>query len=369
MKKVKLILFFILILALVFLGYFLNSASKTKAQTVAPTSLTGYANFLNLEQGGTASPAIFFTGNNGGSTGNISYAVQYNTSTGLTGYGWSPIYGWINFTGNTASVPSFQNDGEATEWANGQISLSGSNGGSTGNMTYSINFDPTSGQGSGYAWGGNVLGWIDFSHVIVPPNGTPSCSINATPSYIGVGDSSLLSWYGSNIVSCVASGDWSGNKPISGGPSSTGALSSSKIYKLSCLGTNNVNTTCSVNITVDANPDSHCNNGIQDSNLGETGIDCGGACPACEGPCPTCEDPCPVGQALIGGSCVTVTPITVCTDSQLTDYMTDPMTQISIPVSWPCYCSAHPTSTNPDCVTFCLNNPSSCKKAPHYQEN
>ncbi|HPS21422.1 MAG TPA: hypothetical protein PLO44_01280 [Candidatus Paceibacterota bacterium] len=359
MKKVKLILFFILILALVFLGYFLNSASKTKAQTIVPTSVTGYANFLNLEQGETASPAIFFTGNNGGSTGNISYAVQYNTSTGLTGYGWSPIYGWINFTGNAASVPSFQNDGEATEWANGHISLSGTNGGSTGNMTYSVNFDPTSGQGSGYAWGGNVLGWIDFSYVLVPPTGTPSCSITPAVSSILHGDSVNLYWSGSNVASCVASDGWSGNKPISG--NSNVSPSSTTIYKLTCLGTDmTTSTSCSAKVNVEVYP--NCNGGNLVPQI--AGTNCGIV------NCPACEE-CPAGQVLLPtGNCGTPPPPpNTCTDSQLNDYTTDLTTQISTPVSWPCYCSAHPTSTNPDCVTFCLNNPSSCKKAPHYQEN
>jgi hypothetical protein len=170
MKKLKYFIFFIILAALVFLIYSINSASKTEAQNQAG-SVTGYANILNLQTGGSSSPAIFFSGSNGGSTGNMPFQVQYSPSTGLTGFAWSPIYGWIQFNGVSANVLSFQNDGESTNWATGYIDLGpNTNGGSTGSMSYDVEFDQLTGAADAtnhWAWGGNVLGWIDFSNVVV----------------------------------------------------------------------------------------------------------------------------------------------------------------------------------------------------------
>jgi hypothetical protein len=91
----------------------------------------------------------------------------------MTGYAWSPEYGWIQFTGSSAIALSFvgANDTETpTDWANGQISLSSPN--------YRVAFDPVTGFAVGkgvdsnpnhWAWGGNVIGWIDFSGVSIAP--------------------------------------------------------------------------------------------------------------------------------------------------------------------------------------------------------
>lgn len=115
---------------------------------------------------------IYFLGSNGGTSGNILYNVQYNPVNGFSGYGWSPQYGWIQFSGTTATALSLvggylnQNDNEVPEWANGLIKLNGSTGGTSGNISYSVTFDATTGNAiNHWAWGGNVIGWIDFSGV------------------------------------------------------------------------------------------------------------------------------------------------------------------------------------------------------------
>ena len=44
----------------------------------------------------------------------------------------------------------------------------------------------------------------------------PTVTLNANPTYINQGQSSLLSWYSANATNCTASGGWSGWKNISG---------------------------------------------------------------------------------------------------------------------------------------------------------
>ena len=57
----------------------------------------------------------------------------------------------------------------------GWVSMSGTAAGG-----YGVNLDPVTGQGSGYAWGGDVLGWIDFSDVTVVPWQQPPTALNLT---------------------------------------------------------------------------------------------------------------------------------------------------------------------------------------------
>lgn len=177
-KKIKLILFLVFVIALAFLVFFFNSASKTDAQVDSAPNVSGAAVIYNTGD------LIYFSGTNGGTTGNISYNVNYNNGS-FSGYAWSPEYGWIQFNGTSANILSFQNDSESPSWANGLIKLNGTDGGSTNiigipsvsnpvgvsaNISYSVVFNPTTGIADSvnhWAWGGNVLGWIDFSGVTV----------------------------------------------------------------------------------------------------------------------------------------------------------------------------------------------------------
>jgi hypothetical protein len=77
---------------------------------------------------------------------------------------------------------------------------------------------------------------------VVPP--LPTVNIKATdkngtssdgPVQIYINTASTLSWTSTNATSCTASGDWSGSKPTSGS-GSTGNLTLSKTYTLTCNG-------------------------------------------------------------------------------------------------------------------------------------
>lgn len=151
----------ILIIIAGFLSLKPEAQAVTSGGVTSPVSGTAIITNMNYP--------IRFLGYDGGTSGNIPYSVQYNSVTGFSGYGWSPQYGWINFSGSKATALSLQNpnDTENAEWADGAIKLSGSTGGTSGNISYSVSFDQdgTANSVNRWAWGGNVIGWVDFSGV------------------------------------------------------------------------------------------------------------------------------------------------------------------------------------------------------------
>ena len=80
----------------------------------------------------------------------------------------------------------------------------------------------------------------------------PIVSIFASPSSVDYNQSSTITWESTYATSCTASGDWSGAKAI-GGPhsQSTGNLTSSKTYTLTCTGAGE-DTSNSTTVTVGA---------------------------------------------------------------------------------------------------------------------
>lgn len=154
MKKFYIILFFAI---LIIVTGFLFLQPKVQAQTSSIVS--GTAIFQNLkDEGYTVSGyTLYFSESDSGVSGTN---VTYDAASGFNGFAWSPSYGWVDFNGLTALAPSFQNDNETPDWANGAIDLN-----NTG-----ISFDPVTGNAlNHWAWGGNVIGWIDFSGVSIAP--------------------------------------------------------------------------------------------------------------------------------------------------------------------------------------------------------
>ncbi len=68
-----------------------------------------------------------------------------------------------------------------------------------------------------------------------PPPPTVTLDFTANPSSIPPQTASVLSWLATNATSCTASGAWSGSKPTSGSES-TGPLTASQTYTLTCTG-------------------------------------------------------------------------------------------------------------------------------------
>ena len=70
-------------------------------------------------------------------------------------------------------------------------------------------------------------------NVSTPAN--PTVSLSASPGTVTSGSASMLSWSSTNAISCSASGGWSGSEATSGSLS-TGALSATTTYSLTCNG-------------------------------------------------------------------------------------------------------------------------------------
>ena len=70
---------------------------------------------------------------------------------------------------------------------------------------------------------------------VAPSSLAPIVNLSLGPSAIASGGSSTLNWSSTNATSCSASGDWSGSKAVRGSES-TGNLSASSTYMLTCTG-------------------------------------------------------------------------------------------------------------------------------------
>jgi hypothetical protein len=97
-----------------------------------------------------------------------------------------------------------------------------------------------------------------------------SVSFSADSTSVVSGGSTNLNWSTVDATSCIASGDWNGSKSVSGSES-TGAITSSKTYKLTCTDSLGSSIQKIVNITI-VTPTVCNNNGTCES--GETLLNC-----------------------------------------------------------------------------------------------
>ncbi len=142
-----------------------------------------------------------------------AFGVNYDSAGIMSGYAWSDNIGWVTFNQadlsgcpsgtcnariNLSATPRRMegwarvialenpNDTETpADWADGWISLY-----DTAPTAYGPTFSAT-GSGSGFAWGSEVLGWLDFSLVSLDVVGTPivqitSHTISACPAPFSV---------------------------------------------------------------------------------------------------------------------------------------------------------------------------------------
>lgn len=82
---------------------------------------------------------------------------------------------------------------------------------------------------------GSVAQSVTVTVGSAPPPAPPTIAITAKPTSVSYGGSSELSWNVLNATSCTGSGLWSGNMPMAG-TQSTGSLTSSSQYALTCTG-------------------------------------------------------------------------------------------------------------------------------------
>jgi hypothetical protein len=87
---------------------------------------------------------------------------------------------------------------------------------------------------------------------ILPAVTSPSLSFTANTTLINSGQSVSLSWDASNVDTCMASGDWSGPKPLNG-PELSSPLSVDSSFILNCGGSNGSSSE-TVNVSINTFP-------------------------------------------------------------------------------------------------------------------
>ncbi len=83
--------------------------------------------------------------------------------------------------------------------------------------------------------GGSSAQSVTVTVAPAPPPAPPTVAITAKPTSVSYGGSSELSWNAVNATSCSGSGTWTGNEPTTG-TQSTGSLTSTSKYELTCTG-------------------------------------------------------------------------------------------------------------------------------------
>jgi len=76
-----------------------------------------------------------------------------------------------------------------------------------------------------------------------------SVTLESADDEVAFQDAVELTWSASNAVSCVASGDWSGSRPLSGSES-TGSLTETSSFSLACQNADGIATAATVTVTV-----------------------------------------------------------------------------------------------------------------------
>lgn len=221
---------------------------------------------------------------NSGVCGTNSFGLSIDTSGTISGYAWSDNIGWVSAQATDVSgcptspcTPTMNiSTGAVAGWlkalsANGNgwdgwISLSGTNYGPT----------LSNGNFTGYAWGSDVVGWVDWSQAhttagctaqyfcsatstkdqyhtsaqcvttyqqtcsyqcsngacILPP--TPTGTLSVTPKIVPKDKSATVNWSVSNTTSCQVTGTngnaWYGTS----GPQTTSPIVQTTTYTLQC---------------------------------------------------------------------------------------------------------------------------------------
>ncbi len=99
-----------------------------------------------------------------------------NTTGDFNGYAWSSNIGWIDFSSNLSGFPEspshrarLASDGEVTGWARALSYGGGWDGWIKMSGAWDNGVNLTGNNFSGYAWGSEVVGWVDFSRVTTAP--------------------------------------------------------------------------------------------------------------------------------------------------------------------------------------------------------
>lgn len=321
---------FALVVAVSTVAFKVTHPPVAHAQAITTSSeLVGYAWSDNIGW-------ISFSGTNNG----VTYGVNEDSSGNLTGYAWSDSIGWIQFGGlsgfptNSGSTESNAtiNNGVMHGWVracagtvnagdsqtsptqvgdcdsmtsrtdgwDGWISLDGSN--------YGVSYNATDQQYEGWAWGSDVVGWINFiTGSSTPSTGTTTnpgngcsgvCSVGTTQPALTCSGSLNSSTNQITWTATVASGTTPYVFTWTPGSGTTGASSTNANSNISTWTTNAITPASSpatYSISVGA------------TSAGTTVS--GASCPSIPGPTSTTQpggmcSPIPSGSTLCSGSSV-----------------------------------------------------------------
>ncbi len=216
-NRISLITSIVIALLFMFAG-----AVVVKAQTIPAVDLQGFAWSSTI--GWISMNCI-----NDGNCANSDYKVTINADRTITGYAWSSNIGWIKF-GGLSSFPT--GGGTAAEnanvigtypdltWSGWARACSATVGGNCTSMTnnpaagdwdgwislrgtnYNITANMTTGMATGsFAWGSDVVGWVDMSSNITFATSTASLiGSNCTIPLGGNSCSASLTWNISDTV-------------------------------------------------------------------------------------------------------------------------------------------------------------------------
>ena len=253
-KKNTFIVVLFVVLAFV---YFFNiqSFSIEKAFSAATDNVSGWGWSENI---GWISTNCTDTS----TCGTSNYGVNVNLLTNdLSGYMWGENIGWISFnrseTNNPPSAPfnsgvgtiAQNNAGVVTGWARAlagcqndintpATSCSSSGAGSvTGGWDGWIKLDNVTYDGTklgGWAWGSDVVGWIDFGLTLPPPPPSTPTGLTVTPQSCGNG-TNFLNWAdaanaASYSIYNSATNAWIGNSVSSNYIHTTGSINTTYSY-------------------------------------------------------------------------------------------------------------------------------------------
>lgn len=235
----KFLLFSFILFTLLFAPQFSKAAPAVDMDGYAWSSNIGWIS-LNCKTGGSAGESICPGSPGVGPKSN--YKVTLNSSSTITGFAWSSNIGWIKFgglssfpTGGATSpknaiasgvYPNLSISGWAracygtvngdctgasrTDGSDGWISLAGTN--------YGVNIDSTGISNNSYAWGSEVIGWIDmFSRTsMLFPTATLTGN-NSCPVLLGANSCNInIAWEFTNLLAKdVSVFDTNANSPVS----------------------------------------------------------------------------------------------------------------------------------------------------------
>lgn len=175
----------------------------------------------------------------------VNYGVNIDATGNFSGYGWSDNIGWVSFNPSQLSGCPSGSCAPQLNWTTGVVSgwARACAGTASGNCSSStsrtdgwdgwihlsgLTVNTTTGNFSGFAWGSDVVGWVDFSNVsveVVTPL-APTVTLGVSPNPVDYNNPVTITWSSSNATSCTAT---SGPGFSTGGATSDTDMSSQLI--------------------------------------------------------------------------------------------------------------------------------------------